>query len=150
MSIDVKTLRIGAHINVNGVRAKVVQLNTLSWDGKDAFHALVRGVSPDDGEVREVGCFVDDEAAQPIEITPELLKEMGFKYHEYDNGKLWEMEFADGFHSYLNLEFDEDTTGVWEANLWDCKELVVNAKIEFLHELENYVYLVYNKELIQD
>ena len=127
MSIDVKTLRIGAHINVNGVRAKVVQLNTLSWDGKDAFHALVRGVSPDDGEVR------------------------GYPSNMFELvNKLWEMEFADGFHSYLNLEFDEDTTGVWEANLWDCKELVVNAKIEFLHELENYVYLVYNKELIQD
>ncbi|WP_289300063.1 hypothetical protein [Xylanibacter muris] len=73
MAVDIKSLRIGSHILVNGVGASVVQLNTISWGKKSACHVLVRGVSPDDGVVREVGCFVDDDAVEPIPITPELL-----------------------------------------------------------------------------
>lgn len=80
MAVDIKSLRIGSHILVNGVRARVEQLSTLRYSEKEAFHLLVRGISPDTGEVGEVGCFVNDEAVEPIPITPELLKELGFKY----------------------------------------------------------------------
>lgn len=150
MAVDVKTLRIGSHILVNGVRARVEQLNTISWGKKSAYHVLVRGVSPDDGVVREVGCFVDDEAVEPIAITPELLNELGFKYHEYDNGKLWEWRISDLYKAYGYLEFDESTSTIWRGRLWHMKEIETDFQVEYLHELENLFYMFYEKELIPD
>ena len=117
MAIDIKSLRIGSHILVDGVRARVAQLNTISWGKKPAYHVWARGASPDDGVVREVGCLANDDAIEPIPITPDLLKELsGFEYHEYDNGNLWEWRFDDLYKAYGYLEFDDDDTltcGTW-------------------------------------
>lgn len=81
MAVDLKTLRIGSHVLMDGVRAKVVRLNTVKYCETEAFHILVRGVLLD-GREGECGCFADDKAVQPIPITPELLTELGFKWRE--------------------------------------------------------------------
>lgn len=143
MAVDIKQLRVGSHVEVNGVRARVIELvekhlYNLPW----AMYAATI-----DGEYRTCGGFLQN--AEPIAITPELLVEFGFVYHKYDNCKLWEMEFKDGFHSHLNLEYD-DERNCFNLNCWDCKELVVDIHCEFLHELENWVYLVYGKALIEE
>ena len=148
MAVDIKSIRIGSHILVNGVRARVERLSTLRYDKNEAFHLLVRGISPDTGAVGEVGCFVDDDAVEPIAITPELLKELGFEYHEYDNGNLWEWRFDDLYKAYGYLEFDEDTTTLWRGRLWHMKEIETEFRVEYLHELENLFYMFYEKDLI--
>ncbi len=107
MAVDIKSLRIGSHILVNGVGASVVQLNTISWGKKSACHVLVRGVSPDDGVVREVGCFVDDDAVEPIPITPELLKELGFEWRK--DSSCWRR-----YHNYDGVRYD------WGIYAYDC------------------------------
>lgn len=86
---------------------------------------------------------------KPIRITPEILTEIGFKYHEYDNGKLWEWDLPDGYKDYGYLEFDEETTTIWRGRLWSMKEIEVEFKVEYLHDLENIFYMFYNKELIK-
>ena len=134
MAIDIKSLRIGSHILVNGVRARVEQLSTLRYDKNEAFHLLVRGISPDTGEVGEVGCFVNDEAVEPIAITPELLKELGFKNRREG---IWQHWWKDGFY----LEHRD------ECEYWHFHG---DIGVRYFHELESLYYKIYETELIPD
>ena len=140
-NIDIKSLRIGSHILVNGVRARVVRLNTVRYDKNEAFHLLVRGISPDDGVEREVGCFVDDEAVEPIAITPELLKELGFKENKTDIVKRVGGYFI-FFHQINNLR--------WRVSLEEenCTNYG-NTLCRYLHEAESFLAL-HGIELIPD
>lgn len=132
MSIDIKTLRIGAHISIDGKRERV------------------RGLDEDNGLiVRFPAEYVNASEVEPIKITPQILAEIGFKYHEYDNGKLWEWDYPDGYKSYGYLEFDEDSN-VWRGRAWNMKEVEIEFRVEYLHELESLYYLIYTQELIQD
>lgn len=133
MAVDVKTLRIGSHILVNGKRERV------------------RGLDEDNGLiVRFPAEYVMASEVEPIKITPEILTEIGFKYREYDNGKLWEWDLPDGYKDYGYLEFDEDTTMIWRGRLWSMKEIEVEFKVEYLHDLENIFYMFYGVELINE
>ena len=133
MAIDVKTLRIGSHILVDGKRERV------------------RGLDEDNGLIiRFPAEYVLASEVEPIAITPELLKELGFEDHEYDNGNLWEWRFDGLYKAYGYLEFDEDTTTLWRGRLWHMKEIETEFRVEYLHELENLFYMFYEKELISD
>lgn len=133
MAVDIKTLRIGSHILVNGKRERV------------------RGLDDDNGLIiRFPAEYVNANEVEPIPITPEILKEIGFKYHEYDNGKLWEWDLPNGYKDYGYLEFDEETTTIWRGRLWSMKEIEVEFKVEYLHDLENIFYMFYGVELIKE
>lgn len=135
MGIDIKTLRIGSHILVNGKRERV------------------RGLDEDNGLIiRFPAEYVLTSEAEPIPITPDLLKELsGFEYHEYDNGNLWEWRFDDLYKAYGYLEFDEDDTLTWIGRLWHMDEIETDfRRVRYLHELENLFYVFYEKELISD
>lgn len=135
MAVDVKTLTIGSHILVNGKRAKVISVESTGIVGCRT-------------DVDWLRVMADD--IKPIGITPEILTEMGFKYHEYDNGKLWEWDLPDGYKDYGYLEFDEETTTIWRGRLWSMKEIEVEFKVEYLHDLENIFYMFYGVELIEE
>lgn len=133
MAVDIKTLRIGSHILVNGKRERV------------------RGLDEDNGLIiRFPAEYVMANEVEPIKITPEILTEIGFKYHEYDNGKLWEWDLPNGYKDYGYLEFDEETTTIWRGRLWSMKEIEVEFKVEYLHDLENIFYMFYGVELIKE
>lgn len=133
MAVDIKSLRIGSHILVNGKRERV------------------RGLDEDNGLIiRFPAEYVNANEVEPISITPEILTEIGFKYHEYDNGKLWEWDLPDGYKDYGYLEFDEETTTIWRGRLWSMKEIEVEFKVEYLHDLENIFYMFYGVELIKE
>lgn len=133
MAVDIKTLRIGSHILVNGKRERV------------------RGLDEDNGLIiRFPAEYVMANEVEPIKITPEILTEIGFKYHEYDNGKLWEWDLPNVYKDYGYLEFDEETTTIWRGRLWSMKEIEVEFKVEYLHDLENIFYMFYGVELIKE
>ena len=140
MAVDIKSLRIGSHIDFNGRRVKIKAIveDSVAFDYTQDEKQLY--LSPN-------AC---DEFLSPIPITPELLKELGFEYHEYDNGNLWEWRFDDLYKAYGYLEFDEDTTTLWRGRLWHMKEIETEFRVEYLHELENLFYMFYEKELIAD
>lgn len=145
MAVDVKTLRIGSHVLMNGVRAKVMRLNTVKYSEVETFHILVRGVSPDTGVVGECGCFVYDKAVQPIPITPDLLKELGFKYRKSAGGS-WCISDKKGGYFYATVASD-DTCIVTHYPDFGRQSQAVCAN---LHELETFVYLIAKTELIKD
>lgn len=133
MAVGIKTLRVGSHILVNGKRERV------------------RGLDEDNGLiVRFPAEYVMAYDVEPIPITPELLTEVGFKYHEYNNGKLWEWDLPGRYKCYGYLEFDEDTTTIWQGRLWYQKEYEVDLRVEYLHDLENIFYMFYGVELIKE
>lgn len=77
MSIDIKTLRIGAHISIGGKRERV------------------RGMDEDNGLIiRFPAEYVMANDVEPIRITPELLTELGF---ECRREACWLHWWRDGF-----------------------------------------------------
>lgn len=144
MAVDIKSLRIGSHIAINGKRERIMAIDALNRKiGINAYK------TDDNGVKHPFGYAI--EQIEPIAITPELLKELsGFEYHEYGNGNLWEWRFDDLYKAYGYLEFDEDTTTLWRGRLWHMKESETEFRVEYLHELENLFYVFYEKELIPD
>lgn len=143
MGVDIKSLRIGSHIAINGKRHRISNIDALNGQiGIEAY------TTDKDGVKHPFGYPI--EQIEPIAITPELLKELGFEYHEYDNGNLWEWRISDLYKAYGYLEFDEDTTTIWRGRLWHMKESETEFRVEYLHELENLFYMFYEKELIPD
>ena len=136
--IDIKELRIGSHVVVGGRRVRVCGLTQC----KVGYHAT--------GRPGEHLRYVMASEVKPIKITPEILTEVGFKYHEYDNGKLCEWDLPDRYKCYGYLEFDEDTTTIWQGRLWYRKEYEVDLRVEYLHDLENIFYMFYGVELINE
>lgn len=134
MAVDIKTLRIGSHVLMNGVRAKVVQLNTVKYSEVETFHILVRGVSPDTGAVGECGCFADDKAVQPIPITPELLAELGFQYRDNTYWERWLLGSFDIERKEGSSYFDYNS----------------EIRLEYFHELESLYYMIYGVALIKE
>lgn len=90
MAIDVKTLRIGSHILVNGKRERV------------------RGLDEDNGLIiRFPAEYVLASEVEPIAITPELLKELGFKWRK--DSSCWRR-----YHNYDGVRYD------WGIYAYDC------------------------------
>lgn len=140
---DIKTLRVGSHINLCGHRQRIAAIDALN--GQIGIYVYK---TDEDGVKHPLGYKVED--IKPILITPDILTEIGFKYHEYDNGKLWEWDLHDGYKDYGYLEFDDETTTIWRGRLWSMKEIEVEFKVEYLHELENIFYMFYGVELIKE
>lgn len=137
MSVNIKTLRIGSHVQHHGKRKMVHSM------GGDTVYLLP-------SIVNSVVHIAKTDDIEPILITPEILTEIGFRHHGYDNGKLWEWDLPDKYKCYGYLEFDEDTTTIWRGRLWCQKEVEMEFKVEFLHELENLFYVIYGVELIKE
>lgn len=145
MAVDINTLRIGSHVLMNGVRAKVVRLNTVKYSEVETFHILLRGVSPDTGAVGECVCFADDKAVQPISITPSLLEELRFINTSWSGRRI----------VYTNGN-EDDNPWIEFKNLKDRWELFVcnegwqgQTVVRYLHEAETFLAL-HGVELIKE
>lgn len=124
MAVDIKTLRIGSHVEYEGKRVRICSLKTNMAnydDGKD-----------------KPRCFSSSLAyykrMQPIPITPDLLKELGLNVINYGCSEHW---FLGNF----------DLTHNTDSPYWDYDG---NIRVEFLHELEDLYYLIYGIELIKE
>ncbi|WP_301348865.1 hypothetical protein [uncultured Duncaniella sp.] len=123
MAVDIKQLRIGSHVEVNGVRRKVLGLGC--------------------GRVSSLPHPVNTEV-NPIPITPELLVELGF---ERGSGEReWHKEIGEtwiGIHLFLDRERIRVYVSDYSADYG-------NMIVRYLHELENFIYLILGKELIEE
>lgn len=149
--IDIKTLRIGSHLSHNGRRVRV---------------ALVREDGcicecKDNGQDVIVGLGVEK---QPIPITPELLKELGFvqKRMDYPYGKpdIWYVDPESA--KLMENELVVPIVSIWPmekfgfADWWKIRVLVGDRPMyegeyvcRYLHEAESFLGL-HNIELIKE
>lgn len=128
--ISIQELRIGNHVFLDG---KKVEIDEISISG-------------------QVGCITQDndwfgvdadDRLSPIPITEELLKELGF-------GKIKDprFDYAKRYENNRGLFVSIITDGVIRIESWDGLILRGNTICQYLHQLENFVYLTTKKELI--
>lgn len=147
MAVDVKSLRIGSHILVNGKRERV------------------RGLDEDNGLiVRFPAEYVNANGVEPIPITPELLKELGFEERrmEYRYGKpdVWYIDSESAqIEKGNNLVVPTiHVSSLGKAGYSDWWEIKVvtgdkpmragNCTVRYLHEAESFLAF-HNIELIK-
>lgn len=125
MAVDVKTLRIGSHILINGKRERV------------------RGLDEDNGLiVRFPAEYVMANKVEPIPITAELLVELGFK-KEDGFMRLWSKD-NNGRFSYIEFSTTRDK---WR--LYASGTVGSNTVVRYLHEAEAFLAL-HGVELIKE
>ena len=91
MSIDIKSLRIGSHILVDGKRERV------------------RGLDEDNGLIiRFPAEYVSASEVEPIAITPELLKELGLNVISHGCSEHWFLGNFDLTHNTDSCYWDYD------------------------------------------
>lgn len=147
MSVNIKTLRIGSHILVNGKRERV------------------RGLDEDNGLIiRFPAEYVMANEVEPIPITPDLLKELGFEdykkttYREYYTKEIGEVRLVN-IHGY---QYRDKRITFYRMNyrnkigeMWHCSIAEYNAStagiciVRYLHEAELFLGL-HNIELIKE
>ncbi len=128
MAIDIKSLRIGSHILVDGKRERV------------------RGLDEDNGLIiRFPAEYVLASEVEPIAITPELLKELGFQFRKSAGGS-WCISDKKGGYFYATVCSDS-TCVVTHYPDFGFQSRVVCT---YLHELEAFAYLIAKTELIPD
>lgn len=128
MAIDIKQLRIGSHISINGERVEVESLQ-----GSD----LVGCITPDnDWFATESWRF------EPIPITSELLSELGFR-KEDGFMRLWS-KGDNGHFSYIEFSAIRDKWRLYPSGT-DGSQTVVR----YLHESEAFLAL-HGVELIKE
>lgn len=127
MAVDVKSLRIGSHISINGERVEVESLQ-----GGD----MVGYITPDnDWFATESWRF------EPINITPALLDELGFEEDKTDIAKR-----VGGYYIY----FHQINNLRWRVSLEEenCTNYG-NCIVRYLHEAESFLAL-HNIELMEE
>jgi hypothetical protein len=158
MAVDIKQLRIGSHVEVNGVRARVIELVEKHLENQP-WAMLGATIC---GGYQTCGVFL--QGAEPISITPELLVELGFvKRNRYDNNKAYYIDAASAERMENNrlvipqielLDYSE----IGNPELWEVKILSTDkgftvehkTTVCFLHEFEAFTYITLGKELIKE
>lgn len=133
MSIDIKALHIGSHVLWNGKRRRVDAITEDSI----AFRIA-------DSERKEYDSATIEQI-EPIVITPELLKELGFKFRKSAGGS-WCISDKKGGYFYATVCSDS-TCIVTHYPDFGFQSRVVCT---YLHELEAFAYLISQTELIPD
>lgn len=138
MSVDIKSLRIGSHILVDGKRVRVMAIDALNrMIGINAYQTDDNGVKHPFGyEIEEV---------EAIPIIPELLKELGFEFRKSAGGS-WYISDKKGGYFYATVCSDS-TCVVTHYPDFGFQSRVVCT---YLHELEAFAYLISQTELISD
>lgn len=142
--IDPKTLRIGSHVMVNGVRARVILIDEPKDKHEMPSCTLLRFKTLIDREWRDCGCPADSDKVKPIPITAELLTELGFEKSE-DN--IRRKIFTPNQWIYICRDNDKD---YYNARIHSDINMNTSFRCKYLHELEAFLYLTTKTELIKE
>lgn len=135
--VTVKELCIGAHVFVNGVRARVIDIHKKCLETENfPYQIFVEGIPSEDGIKKVVGGMCD--GIDPIPITPKLLEELGFeKINEHGTCSGWK-------RGDIQIAIYGERV---ELYIFACIHVL---SIRYLHELESIVYLTTKQELIKE
>lgn len=131
--IDIKELRVGAHVEYGGKRCLVTWIFGKAVDlriGSD--NKTISGASID-----------------PIPITTELLRELGFT-PDGTPFEEWHTEL-DGYPIRVMQGYSNRAEQEWSVHIdsWDY-DTIGSADVAYLHQLEGIIYLCTNEELIKE
>lgn len=134
--IDIRELRIGSHVLFKGERVKIESID---------IHGAVRCSPKGYRDWHET----DAEKLDPIPITEELLKELGFEKETSNAFRKYYCE-SEYFERIVSCCFmDGVNGGSWTVKYWDDgNRNCFFDEILYLHELEAFVYLTTKQELI--
>lgn len=129
--IDPKELRVGATVSIGGKMQRVAAIDALNGQiGIDAYTTDAKGVK------HPFGYKVED--VEPIPITEELLRELGFEIkEEFGNVSAWKKD---------NLIVKI----IGERKVVSFVDKMHSLETCYLHELEAFVYLATKTELIKE
>ncbi len=143
--IDIRQLHIGAHIEFYGKR---IRIDALSNGEEDA---LIQTKDAIDGIWKAQLARKFD----PIPITEELLKELGFEQFFEDvvpNFHYWKI-ILNGYPIEITYWGEERNSKgkEWSVHIdnEDCVG-IGGMDVQYLHELENFVFLCTGEELIEE
>lgn len=141
MAIDIKTLHIGSHVEYDGKRVCVDEICTLR--STDAPMRLI--VSRN----RLVCGHPSIDEIEPIPITPDLLKELGFKWRK-DSSCWLKYENYDGVRFDWGIYAYGCDNGTWCFSLY-LPNFLIKPQLyaEHLHEIEGQL-AYYGVELIKE
>lgn len=141
MAVDIKSLRVGSHILVNSKRVRVCGIRPV----RSPFNVFQVIIQHEEKIFSSLGYVPStSNTIEPIPITPDLLKELGFvntsstRRITYTKGS----EYEDSWIEFKNLK-DRWEIFVSKDN-WDGRTVV-----RYLHEAELFLGL-HNIELIKE
>lgn len=156
--IEPKTLHIGSHVMVDGVRARVTDIET-NYDSLGA--TLLRFCAVIDGEKRTCGAFSYRDGVEPIALTSELLTELGFEKETLQTRPKPTIQYVDAEYAKLKasgeklivpritIQYINVTNPFWSVSAYG--EMGDNRMaVRYLHELEQFLYLTNKTELIKE
>lgn len=132
--IDIKTLRVGSHVNLCGKRQRVAAIDALN-----GAIGMCGYLTDENGVKHPLGYKVED--IEPIPITSDLLKELGFEEDKTDIAKR-----VGGYYIY----FHQINNLRWRVSLEEenCTNYG-NCIVRYLHEAEAFLAL-HGVELIKE
>lgn len=129
--MDAKELRIGSHIEVNGEICEITRTynsGLIEYLASDGWNNI--------GVTRE--------RVKPIHITIEILQEIGFKLsYDCEDYTIWSKVIKG--HKTNVMFYNEN----WYVTIFELG-YPTKQKVQYLHELESFIYLVLHEELIRD
>lgn len=138
--IDVRTLRIGSHVLVDGKRVRVCGITKR----KIGYH------HPEWRKEAHL-CYARLNEVEPIAITPELLTGLGFEWRE-DSGCWCKYQNYDGEHYDWGLYVSGKEDIGWQFSLFlpfEDWRRIPKFYARYLHEIEGQL-AYYGVELLKD
>lgn len=136
--IDIKTLRVGSHVNLCGKRQHIMTIDALN-----GAIGMCGYLTDENGVKHPLGYKVED--IEPIPITPALLKELGFEQDmRFAYGKAFKMERGE-----MWIGVSAMPKGFWRIEAMDDTYNYGNCIVRYLHEAEAFLAL-HNIELIEE
>lgn len=137
VGIDIKTLRVGSHVEYRGKRVKVEQVSTIHPKDNPISVLVSHNNNPE--------AYVSVEELNPIAITTDLLTELGFKREPNVDKKR--------YFDYLWTRENDDTC--WLYREYDNFYLLQSnafgqIHVKYLHEAEAFLCLTTKTELIKE
>ena len=141
--IDPKTLYIGSHVMVDGVRARVIRIDEPKDEHEIPPCTLLRFKTLSDGKWYDCGGPADSGKVEPIPITAELLTELGFEL----GNSIWRKMLNPEQCIYL---CGDDSLGNYDVRIHVAPCGFSSFECTYLHELEAFLYLTTKTELIKE
>lgn len=161
--IDPKELRIGSHVMVDGVRARVIRIDEPKDEHEIPPCTLLRFKALANGKWYDCGGPADADRVEPIALTAELLEELGFEkvtlqtrpkpiiqYVDAESIKAQAEDLDVRVVPRITIQHINVRNPFWTVSAYGEDMEDNRMAVRYLHELEAFLYLATKTELIKE